>query len=122
MAGKRTKATEEEAFFIGVNPKKMNQQDLANKFDLSLKVVSKIQEEYNVTEAKKAELIKANSPAEPTQFRKMMGTKSESGKKGVSIMTEGASEVMDAQNAKARQNARKNKYANDFTTKSYPDE
>ncbi len=121
MAGKRSKATEEEILFIGINPKKLNQEELADRFDLSLKVVAKIQAEYKATEEKKAEIVRANSPKEETHMRTLLVAKTNAGK-GVAVMQEGASELLDSHNAAVRANKKRNKYKNDFTTKIFPDE
>jgi ribosome-binding protein aMBF1 (putative translation factor) len=122
MAGKRTKVTEEEQFYIQLNPKGLSQQELADKFDASLKVVTKIQADHKEAEEKKAEILKVNAPKEPTLTRKLMTGKSEGKGNKVSIMTEAASERLDGDRAAMGDLKKKNKYANNFTTKSFPEE
>lgn len=121
MAGKRTKATDEEIFYIAMNPKGLTQQQLANKYDLSIKVVSKIQEEHRKEQEAKAEVVD-KPKREDTQMRKMIANKTAAQRKGVSIFTPGAAELLDEHNKMVRQNKKKDKYNNNFTTKSYPDE
>lgn len=121
MAGKRTKATDEEIFYIAMNPKGMTQQQLANKYDLSIKVVAKIQDEHRKEQEAKAVTVEP-APKEDTTMRKMIGNKTAANRKGVAVFTPGAAELLDEHNKLARQNKKKDKYNNNFTTKSYPDE
>lgn len=59
---------------------------------------------------------KVNPVKEPTQFRKVMGRKTGSGKAGVTVMTPVASEIAD------EQRKIKNRKLNGFITKVFPDE
>lgn len=119
MANKRSKATEVEQFYIESNPKGLTQQELANKFEMSVKTVAGIQQRYREKVAQ--EVVENTPPAkEPSMTRQMMVSKTQSGKKGVVIMTKGASERCDDSIKHARNILKKNKYNNDYTAKSYP--
>lgn len=119
MANKRTKLEDAELFYVQVNPEGMSQEKLAQKFDTTVKNISKIQSEYAKKAAENPQLTQV---VEPTRARKAMMRQTEGKRKGVAIMTEVASEMFGDDAAEQRRKAKKDMYTNKHTTKTFPDD
>ncbi len=121
MANRRMKATEVEKFYIEGNPDGLSPEQLSQKFELNLKTVIKIQQE--VAERKSVEQVEEQKQSERSVARDMMTFKPDKSKPGkITIMTEGASQRAENAAKLARGNLKNQKYKNDFTTKTFPDE
>lgn len=120
MANRRTKASEVEKFYIEHNPDSLSQEELSNKFELTLKTVAKIQQEFAANQPEPEPVVEE---AEHSITRDLMTFKPNKSKEGkITIMTEAASQRAEA-NAKATRDAQKSKkYKNGHTTKTYPNE
>jgi hypothetical protein len=121
MANKRVKATDVEEFYIKANPDNLTEQQLAKKFDLSLKTVKSIIDDTKTEIVSSTEIIAQDikPKKEETITRQMFIRKADSGKKGITILTKAASERIDENAKESRAKAKKNRYNNDYTTTSF---
>jgi len=108
VANKKKILTDVELFYIQNNPENLSASALSYRLNVQLAKVEEIlaeQEKLRAEEAEEAEAIKLEmAKREPTLLRKMI-TPSE-GKNKVSVMSESASEVLDAANKNARAKVR----------------
>lgn len=120
MANRRTKATEVEKFYIEHNPDSLSQEALSNKFELTLKTVAKIQQEFAANQPEPEPVVEE---VEHSITRDLMTFKPDKSKPAkITIMTEAASQRAEA-NAQATRDALKGKkYKNGHTAKTYPNE
>lgn len=125
MAGKRSKATEVEEFYIRFNPKGLTQEELSNKFELSVKTIAGIQQRHReeLERLEQEELenkvdveIEAQ-PEEKSMTRLMFEQNSRKGR--TMILTEGISERLDETRKISKNNQKKSKYDNGHITKTY---
>ena len=121
MANRRTKATEVEQLYIEINPDGLSQEALSQKFELTLKTVSTIQQKYNEKQAQQQP--QTSEPKEKSPGREAMTFKINKNKPAkVTIMTEAASQIAEEAAKNSRMNKKKNKYDNNYTTKSFPED
>jgi hypothetical protein len=83
---KRTKATKSDTLYVTQNPENLSPEDLSKELGLRLSVIQDILEQ-------KPKSVGTVKPV--SQFSKNMITSTERGRKGVAVMTQGASEVID---------------------------
>lgn len=101
MANKKKILTDVELFYIQQNPENLSASALSYRLNVQL---AKVEEILAEQEASKQMEEEVRAKREPTQLRKMI-TNSE-GKNKVSVMSESASEVLDAANKNARAKVR----------------
>lgn len=116
MAGKRTLLTKAELFYIRNNPEQLTANELADELNVSLKQVQGVvyrenMERKKAREAEAAEVEAAKPVPKPNRLRGMIVATTESGKRGVSAMTPGASQVIDAANKDQRMKIKNDKTA-----------
>ncbi len=124
MAKKRAKLTEVEQFYVENNPQGLSAQELATKFETTTTVVRGIQERAALTKEVPPAPVKEESMTKqmliPDPNKQPLGVPKR--KKGVVILTPGASERMDALAEFNRNRKKAKKYDNGHTAKSFPDE
>lgn len=116
MSGKRTQLTDVEKFFVESNPQSLLAEELAEKLDVSLASIKKAMSKSKSANKTPTE---QSSPKGNQILKDGIVNKTLGGKKGIAILTPGASEMMDDTNKAARARAKRN--TTSFTAKSYPE-
>lgn len=127
MAKKKGPLTDSEKFYIVKNPDNYTNKQLAEAMGRTEKTIAKIIKEANgPTEVKSTESTTPVHPDGESRMRNLMGRKTGGGRKGVSIMTPGASALADDTRHlrlnKEKPTDRPDRYSDPGITKIFPDE
>jgi hypothetical protein len=125
MANKKGPLSIVEKFYIVQNPHSSSNKELAAELGRTVKTIEKVIKEAKVEEPIKDESDRVIDPKVESRTRKLMGRKTATGRKGVSIMTKEASEYSDhtrSQRLDKTKLDRPERYSDPGIAKIFPDE